>query len=140
MIPIRYNLRSLMVRRATSIMTAVVVALVVMILFILSGFVAGLRATVLRSAAGENWIVSAAALPTKAAATSRATSTRSSKAGTKIATTSDGQALVSPEVVTGFNPAANQADAIGFGTLLRGVYPIARQVHSKMKLESRALD
>src|SRR5271167_1444136 len=56
-IPIRYNLRSLMVRRATSVMTAAVVALVVMILFILSGFVAGLRATVLRSAVGDNWIV-----------------------------------------------------------------------------------
>ena len=54
MIPIRYNLRSLMVRRATTLMTAVVVALVVMILFILSGFVAGLRATVLRSAASDN--------------------------------------------------------------------------------------
>jgi hypothetical protein len=49
-IPIRYNLRSLMVRRATSAMTAFVIALVVMILFVLSGFIAGLRQTVMRSA------------------------------------------------------------------------------------------
>ncbi|MGC1338768.1 MAG: hypothetical protein WA836_11660 [Candidatus Binataceae bacterium] len=45
MIPIRYNLRSLMVRRATSAMTALGIALVVMILFLLLGFVAGLRST-----------------------------------------------------------------------------------------------
>ena len=54
MIPIRYNLRSLMVRRATSAMTASVVALVVMLLFILSGFVAGLRATVMDNALTDN--------------------------------------------------------------------------------------
>ena len=57
MIPIRYNLRSLMVRRATAAMTASVVALVVMLLFILSGFVAGLRATVMQNALPDNWIV-----------------------------------------------------------------------------------
>src|SRR3984957_10319955 len=56
-IPIRYNLRSLMVRRATAAMTASVVALVVMLLFILSGFVAGLRATVMQNALPDNWIV-----------------------------------------------------------------------------------
>jgi hypothetical protein len=41
---IDHNLRSLMVRRVSSIMTAAVVAMVVMTLFILSGFIAGLRA------------------------------------------------------------------------------------------------
>ena len=136
MIPIRYNLRSLMVRRATSIMTAVVVALVVMILFILSGFVAGLRATVLRSAVGDNWIVLSRGTTNEGGSYITRDQYEILKSRPQIATTSEGQALVSPEVVTGFNPAANQNDAAGFGTLLRGVYPIARQVHSKLRIES----
>lgn len=136
MIPIRYNLRSLMVRRATSIMTSVVVALVVMILFILSGFVAGLRATVLRSAAKDNWIVISRGTTGEGGSYISRDQYEILKSRAQIATTSEGQALVSPEVVTGFNPAANQPDARGFGTLLRGVYPIAYQVHSKMKLEA----
>ncbi len=57
MIPIRYNLRSLMVRRTTSLMTAMGVALVVMILVILSGLIAGLRGTVMGAAERGNWIV-----------------------------------------------------------------------------------
>ncbi len=136
MIPIRYNLRSLMVRRATTLMTAVVVALVVMILFILSGFVAGLRATVLRSAASDNWIVLSRGTTTEGGSYITRDQYEILKSRAQIATTQDGQALVSPEVVTGFNPAANQPGSAGFFTLLRGVYPIARQVHSKMRIES----
>ncbi len=136
MIPIRYNLRSLMVRRATSVMTAVVVALVVMILFILSGFVAGLRATVLRSAVSDNWIVISRGTTNEGGSYITRDQYEILKSRPQIAGTQDGQALVSPEVVTGFNPAANQPDSRGIGTLLRGVYPIASQVHNKMRLES----
>ena len=136
MIPIRYNLRSLMVRRATSVMTAVVVALVVMILFILSGFVAGLRATVLHSAVSDNWIVLSRGTTNEGGSYISRDQYEIIKSRPQIATTQDGQALVSPEVVTGFNPAADQPGANGFGTLLRGVYPIGYQVHSKMRIES----
>jgi len=135
-IPIRYNLRSLMVRRATSVMTAVVVALVVMILFILSGFVAGLRATVLRTAVSDNWIVLSRGTTSEGGSYISRDQYEIIKSRGQIATAHDGQALVSPEVVTGFNPAANQPNARGFGTMLRGVYPIAFQVHSKMRIES----
>jgi ABC-type lipoprotein release transport system permease subunit len=135
-IPIRYNLRSLMVRRATSIMTAVVVALVVMILFILSGFVAGLRTTVLRTAVSDNWIVLSRGTTNEGGSYVTRDQYEIIKSRPQIATAPDGAALVSPEVVTGFNPAANQPNAQGFGTLLRGVYPIAYQVHSKMRIVS----
>src|SRR5579863_9479746 len=124
-----------MVRRATSIMTAVVVALVVMILFILSGFVAGLRATVMRTAVRDNWIVISRGTTSEGGSYITRDQYEILKGRPQIATTSDGQALVSPEVVTGFNPAANQVhESGGFGTLLRGVYPIAYAVHSKMRL------
>ncbi len=136
MIPIRYNLRSLMVRRATSVMTEVVVALVVMILFILSGFVAGLRSTVLRSAVSDNWIVLSRGTTNEGGSYISRDQYEIIKSRPQIVTTQDGQALVSPEVVTGFNPAPDLPLANVFGTLLRGVYPIAYQVHRKMRIES----
>jgi len=123
-----------MVRRATSIMTAAVVGLVVMILFILSGFVAGLRATILHSAVRDNWIVISRGTTSEGGSYITRDQYEILKSRTQIATTSDGQALVSPEVITGFNPAANHPEVSGFGTLLRGVYPIAYQVHRNMKL------
>ena len=57
MIPFKYNLRSLMMRRVMSITTALVISLVVMILFILSGFIAGLRVMMLGNAVEGDWII-----------------------------------------------------------------------------------
>ena len=136
LIPIRYNVRSLMVRRATSVMTASVVALVVMILFILSGFVAGLRATVMRAAEGDNWIVLSRGTTNEGGSFISREQYEIIKSRTQIATTADGQALVSPEMVTGFNPAPNEPPSHVIFTLLRGVYPIAYQVHREMRIES----
>ena len=137
MIPIRYNLRSLMVRRATSAMTASVVALVVMLLFILSGFVAGLRATVMANALTDNWIVLSRGTTNEGGSFISREQYEIIKSRPQIATTPDGQPLVSPEVITGFNPnpAAPVTSGVMF-TLLRGVYPVAYQVHRGMHLES----
>ena len=137
MIPIRYNLRSLMVRRATSAMTASVVALVVMLLFILSGFVAGLRATVMANALTDNWIVLSRGTTEEGSSFISRDQYEIIKSRPQIAATADGHALVSPEVITGFNPdpAASVTSGVMF-TLLRGVYPIGYQVHSGMRLES----
>jgi putative ABC transport system permease protein len=136
LIPIRYNLRSLMVRRATAAMTASVVALVVMLLFILSGFVAGLRATVMSNALTDNWIVLSRGTTDEGASFISHEQYEIIKSRPQIATTPDGRALVSPEVITGFNPdpAAPVTSGVMF-TLLRGVYPIAYQVHRSMRLE-----
>jgi len=136
LIPIRYNLRSLMVRRATSAMTASVVALVVMLLFILSGFIAGLRATVMGNALADNWIVLSRGTTDEGGSFISRDQYEIIKSRPQIATTPDGQALVSPEVITGFNPAPDAAYSGTIFTLLRGVYPIAYQVHRDMRLES----
>jgi putative ABC transport system permease protein len=137
LIPIRYNLRSLMVRRATAAMTASVVALVVMLLFILSGFVAGLRATVMQNASADNFIVLSRGTTDEGSSFISHDQYEIIKSHPQIATTSDGRALVSPEVITGFNPdPAASVTAAAMFTLLRGVYPIAYQVHGAMRLES----
>jgi putative ABC transport system permease protein len=134
LIPIRYNLRSLMVRRATAAMTASVVALVVMLLFILSGFVAGLRATVMGTALADNWIVLSRGVTNEGGSYITREQYEIIKGRPQIATTADGQALVSPEIITGFNPAPEVRNAMF--TMMRGVYPIAYQVHSGMRLQS----
>ena len=136
MIPIRYNLRSLMVRRATAAMTASVVALVVMLLFILSGFVAGLRATVMQNALPDNWIVLSRGTTDEGASFISHEQYEIVKSRPQIATTADGQALISPEMITGFNPNPNGPPSQSIFTMLRGVYPVAYQVHGGMRLES----
>ncbi len=135
-IPFKYNLRSLMVRRITSLTTAMVIALVVMILFILSGFIAGLRATVLGNAVEGDWII----LSRGATSEPNSFITRKQyeilRSRPQIALDSNGRELISPEIITGFNPAPDKPyDQVIF-TFLRGVYPIAYEVHRRMQIAS----
>ena len=58
MVPIRYNVRSVIERRATSLMTILGVALVSMIFVIVFGFSAGLKQSLLNSGEDRNVIVS----------------------------------------------------------------------------------
>jgi len=126
-----------MVRRASSVMTASVVALVVMILFILSGFVAGLKATVMRTAVSDNWIVLSRGTTNEGGSFISREQYEIIKSRSQIATARDGQALASPEIINGFNPNPEAPPTAGnVFTTLRGVYPIAYQVHRDMRLES----
>jgi putative ABC transport system permease protein len=136
MIPVRYNLRSLLVRRTTSAMTAVVVALVVMVLFILSGFITGIRSTVMQSALAGNWIVTSRAADSEPSSYISREQYLIIRSRPQIVTDGDGTALVSPEMITGFYPAPDApATKVGF-TFLRGVRPVAFRVHRDMKIVS----
>ena len=136
MIPLRYNLRSLLVRRTTSAMTAVVVALVVMVLFILSGFIAGIRGTVMQSAVRGNWIVTSRAADSEPSSYVSREQYLIIRSRPQIVTDADATALVSPEMMTGFYPAPDAPAAkVGF-TFLRGVRPVAFRVHRDMKVVS----
>ncbi len=120
-------------RRATSAMTGFVIALVVMILFILSGFIAGLRQTVMRSAARDNFIVLSRGTTSEPDSFISRDQYEIIKSRPQIATDASGQALISPETITGFNP--NPDEGVGsMFTQLRGIYPVAHQVHRDMKL------
>ena len=59
MVPIRYNIRSLVERRATSLMTVLGVALVSMIFVIVFGFAAGLKQSLRNAAEDRNVIIMA---------------------------------------------------------------------------------
>lgn len=134
MIPVRYNLRSLLVRRTTSAMTAVVVALVVMVLFILSGSIAGIRNTVMESALAGTWIVTSRAANSEPASYVSREQYQIIRGRPQVVTDGEGTDLVSPEMMTGFYPAPDApAVKVGF-TFLRGVRPVAFKVHRDMKI------
>lgn len=131
MIPIRYNFRSLMVRRATSLMTAMGVALVAMILVILSGLIGGLRGTVLGAGEHGNWIVLARGTTSEPGSFINQEEYELIRSRPEIA--ADGSAtLLSPEAVTGF--LANAETPNQNFTFLRGVYPEAYRVHRNLRI------
>jgi len=56
MVPIRYNVRSLLERLATTLMTVLGLGMVAMIFVILFGFIGGLKSTMLNASAARNWV------------------------------------------------------------------------------------
>ncbi|MGO9055821.1 MAG: ABC transporter permease [Candidatus Binataceae bacterium] len=136
MIPIRYNLRSLMVRRTTSLMTTLGVALVVMIVFILLGFTAGLRRTMLQSGAGGAWIILSRGVTSEPGSYITREQYEILRSRPEIAADGSGQPLISPEAVTGFDATADSVASNSGFAFLRGVYPVAYQVHRKMRIVS----
>ncbi|MFZ0889397.1 MAG: ABC transporter permease [Candidatus Binataceae bacterium] len=133
MIPLRYNLRSLTVRRTTSLMTAMGVALVVMILVILSGLIAGLRSTVLGASERGNWIVLARGMTSEPGSYISYEQYELIRSRPEVAADRT-LALVSPEAVTGFFATPDEPN-VNF-TFLRGVYPEAYRVHRNMRVVS----
>ena len=138
-IPVKYNLRSLMVRRMTSAMTALGVALVVMILFILLGFVAGLRSAVLRSTRRNNWIVLSRSVTSEPSSFVTREQYEMIQSRPEIETGFGGLAMVSPEMVTAFNPQPDGPLRLSNFTYLRGVYPVAFLVHRGISVVSGRL-
>jgi putative ABC transport system permease protein len=134
MIPLRYNVRSLLERRATSAMTTLGVAMVAMIFVILFGFVGGLKNTLLRAGNNHNWIVvERGALSENSSGIAREQSDAVSVLP-EIAQTLDGKALISPEVIVGVN--VSRDNRVKQFALLRGVTPLAYEVHRGMRIVS----
>lgn len=136
MIPLRYNLRSVIERRTTSLMTALGVALVVMILLILLGFIAGLKRTVTLAGTRGNWIVLSRGVTNEPGSYIARQEFEVIRARAEIESGAGGVPLISPEILTGFNAEPDQPDNNGQFSLVRGVYPIARRVHRAMRLAS----
>jgi putative ABC transport system permease protein len=134
MIPIKYSVRSLRVRWTSSVMTALGVALVVMILFLLLGFVAGLRLTMIRAGDGANWIALSRGVTSEPGSYVTLDQYEIVRARPELAQGIDGAPLVSPEMVTAFNPAADGPLRVSDFTYMRGVRPIAYQVHRGIRL------
>lgn len=134
MIPVRYNLRSLMVRRTTTAMTAIGIALVVLILFLLLGFTAGLRSTMSSESGRNNWIVLSRGVTTEPSSSITREQYEIIRSRPEIALDPSGAPLVSPETVTAFNPDPDGPIEASSFTYLRGIDPIAFKVHRGIKI------
>ena len=121
MIPLKYNLRSLMARRVTAASTALVISLVTMLLFILAGFIGGLRTTVLNSAVDNDWIILSRGTTSESDSFITQEQYEILRSRPQIARDSKGRELISPELVTGFNPVPDQPFTQTIVTYLRGV-------------------
>jgi len=132
MISLGYNLRSVLERRATSLMTVLGVGLVAMMFVLLFGFIGGLKQTLLNSGGGVgNWIVMSRGVTSEEM--SHITYEQVEIIRTLPEVMSDGGVpLVSPEITTSVNIGRDKR--FKQFVALRGVDPIAFQVHREMRL------
>ncbi len=132
MVPIRYNVRSLLERRATSVMTMLGVALVSMIFVIVFGFAAGLKESLRNAGEDRNVIVMARGVTSENESFVPHPATEILQVRPEIATNQQHQPLLSRESIAGVN-ISRRAGAKEFA-LLRGVDPIAYEVHPNLHL------
>jgi len=131
-IPIRYNLRSLLERRTTSLMTVLGLGLVAMIFVILLGFIGGLKGTMLNAAGQRNWVLLSRGSPDESASFIPHELIELIRVRPEIATSNSGAPLISPEIFSGVNISRDKH--VRQFVLLRGVTPIAMKVHGNMRL------
>src|SRR5262249_19740420 len=103
MIPFRYNLRSVLERRATSAMTVLGVGMVAMIFVILFGFIAGLQSSLLNAAGAHNYILVSRGAPQENASRVPRDQLDTIRVYPAIAQSADGEPLISPEFIAGVN-------------------------------------
>src|SRR5260370_6281456 len=132
--PITYNLRSLMVRRTTSLMTVLGVALVVMVVVMLRGLVSGLRASLELAGEAGNWIILSRGTVSEGESYIPREEADILRTRPEIATDASGKALFSPEMVVPFNAGIRRPANRFQPASLRGVTPIAYEVHRCLKL------
>jgi putative ABC transport system permease protein len=131
-VPLSYNVRNLLVRRWTSAFTAGGIALVVAATMLLAALVSGLKQMLVSAGEADNVVVmrkgatndGSSAVPRDAAQTIRSL--------TGIARGDGGLPLASPELVN--QPFMRTADGGRENVLVRGVEPVAFDVHRRVKL------
>ena len=123
-----------MVRRTTSLMTALGIALVVMVVVILLSFVSGLRQSLELAGEPGHWIVLSRGTVSEGESYIPREQSDILRTRPEIATDASGAELFSPEMVVPFNAAVNRP-AIQFRPAsLRGVSPIAYRMRRGLKL------
>ncbi|MGH7925648.1 MAG: ABC transporter permease [Candidatus Binatus sp.] len=133
-IPITYNLRSLMVRSVTSLMTALGIALVVLVVVILLSFVSGLRQSLELAGEPGHWIVLSRGTNSEGESYIPREQADILRSRAEIATDSSGAPLFSPEMVVPFNAAVKRPAVQFRPASLRGVSPIAYRMRRGLKL------
>jgi putative ABC transport system permease protein len=131
-IPFKYNVRSLLVRRVSTAMTAGGIALVVAVFVIVMAMVAGLDTAIRDSGSPDNMIVVRKGSTTETGSAFGLDQFEALKFLAPIRRDRGGEPLASPEV-----PVQVLMQKIGGGReniVLRGVMPVALKVHDRVRI------
>jgi putative ABC transport system permease protein len=131
LVPIRYSVRSLGQRFTSSAMTALSVALVVMVLTILLGFVNGMRHTMTSGAGQDHWMLLMRNVKVEAGYINHE-NLQLIRTMPQITADAAGNPLMSPEIVAGFDPTPDAPRAST--ATVRGVHSIAYEVHRGIRI------
>jgi putative ABC transport system permease protein len=132
MIPASYSIRSLRTRWTSSTMTVIGIALVVLILFILGGFIDGLRITVRNTASPGNWVILSKGAAYEPQSTISQQQYETLRAMPQFRNDNDGEPLISPETILPLNVAPGSSNSMN--VYLRAIDPIAYKVHQHLRL------
>jgi putative ABC transport system permease protein len=113
-------------------MTVLGLGMVAMIFVILFGFIGGLKGTMLNAAGERNWMLLSLGTPDEGASFIPHATIDIVRVMPQIATNDKGEPLLSPEIFAGVNISRDKH--VRQFVLMRGVTPIATQVHRNMRL------
>jgi putative ABC transport system permease protein len=131
-IPFKYSLRSVLVRRVSSIMTGGGIALVVVVFVIVMALVAGLDAAIEDAGSPDNMVVLRRGAITETVSGFSIAQFEALKYLAAIRRTPSGEPYASPELPVQVLMA--RRDGLRENIVLRGVRPIAMQVHDKVHI------
>jgi putative ABC transport system permease protein len=134
-IPIAYNLRNLVVRKTTTIMTALGIALTVAVLLAVLALVDGLRTTLASSGDPLQIVVMRKGSESEIVSNFTRTQFQDLKFKPGIATGTNGQPLASLEVITVINLASTEAGE-GTNVTVRGLQPAGIEMRHSVKISS----
>jgi putative ABC transport system permease protein len=132
-IPLAYNLRNLIMRKTTTLMTALGVALTVAVLLAILALINGLRVTLSASGNPLHVMVMRKGSTSEMVSNFMRAQFPELKFKPGIATGRDGQPLVSLEIVSALN-LANVDNPIGVNVLVRGLSPAGQEIRRATRL------
>jgi putative ABC transport system permease protein len=131
-IPLKYNFRSLLVRRVSTLMTGGGIALVVAVFVIVMAMVAGLASSITEAGSPDNLIVLRKGATTETYSNLTLDQFDTLKFLPGIKHDADGQPYASPELPVQVLLESDQGARDNI--VIRGVLPVAQKVHDKMHI------
>jgi putative ABC transport system permease protein len=131
-IPLKYNFRSLLVRRVSTLMTGGGIALVVAVFVIVMAMVAGLASSITEAGSPDNLIVLRKGATTETYSSLTLDQFDTLKFLPGIKHDEDGQPYASPELPVQVLLESEQGARDNI--VIRGVLPVAQKVHDKMHI------
>ena len=130
-IPLKYNRRSLLVRRVSNAMTGGGIALVVAVFVVIMAMVAGLSRAIQRSGSDDNVIILARGSTTETGSSLRLDQFEALKFLSAIRRGPDGNPLVSPELAEQILMPGPSGSLDNLA--VRGILPVGLQVHDQVR-------